>query len=273
MAEQLQLNLQLTHEDRQNHLPILLHYTGNTEARRRRIQIKQYHIEYILERTQRRSIGLVIDHEGLRIRAPNWVPIVQIEAAIDEKHQWIYRQWMRCREKINQPKQAPINWQEGAIIHYLGHTVQIHLAHNLSTNTYYDTTQKQLHIALPHGAHTQQLKDAVHAWLQKEAWRIFSERLNFYAEKLQVRFKRFCLSSTTSRWGSCDSKGTIRLSWYLICFSLEIIDYVVVHELSHLREMNHSPRFWQTVQSVLPEFKEVRKQLRLQSAVTHLLHQ
>ena len=111
-------------------------------------------------------------------------------------------------------------------------------------------------------ADAQQIKDRVQGWLQTEAKRLFGERLAYYADKLGVAYKGYALSSAATRWGSCSSDGRIRLNWRLIHFPLSIIDYVVAHELAHLREMNHSPRFWQTVESIFPEFKEARHTLK-----------
>jgi predicted metal-dependent hydrolase len=70
------------------------------------------------------------------------------------------------------------------------------------------------------------------------------------------------LSSAATRWGSCTADGKIRLNWRLVHFPMSLIDYVVAHELAHLKEMNHSPRFWDTVESIFPEFREAREQLR-----------
>jgi predicted metal-dependent hydrolase len=104
----------------------------------------------------------------------------------------------------------------------------------------------------------------VQGWLQSEAKRLFAERLEIYAAKLGVSYQRFSLSSASTQWGSCTADGRIRLNWRLVHFALPNIDYVVAHELSHLREMNHGPQFWATVQSVLPEFESARKALREQ---------
>ena len=114
----------------------------------------------------------------------------------------------------------------------------------------------------PVQADMQQIKDRVQGWLQNEAKRIFGERLVVYAEKLGVTYSIYALSSAATRWGSCSSDGKIRLNWRLIHFPMSIIDYVVAHELSHLREMNHSPAFWQTVESIFPEFREARHTLK-----------
>jgi predicted metal-dependent hydrolase len=77
-----------------------------------------------------------------------------------------------------------------------------------------------------------------------------------------VRWQKLSLSSAGTRWGSASADGSIRLNWRLIHFREPIIDYVVVHELAHLREMNHSPRFWQHVENVLPDYAERRGALK-----------
>ena len=89
-----------------------------------------------------------------------------------------------------------------------------------------------------------------------------------YAEKLGVQYRSYALSSATTQWGSCTSDARIRLNWRLMHFALPLIDYVIAHELAHLREMNHSPRFWATVQSIFPEFESAKKALRDSAAET-----
>jgi predicted metal-dependent hydrolase len=80
---------------------------------------------------------------------------------------------------------------------------------------------------------------------------------------------RLKLSSAQTRWGSASADGTIRLNWRLVHFGLSVVDYVVVHELAHLREMNHSPAFWDVVRSVLPDVEERRAQLRAPGVALH----
>src|SRR5262249_35905413 len=104
--------------------------------------------------------------------------------------------------------------------------------------------QRELHLALPADASPVQVKDALYAWLQGEARRVLGERLHAIADRNQLRFASWALSSARSQWGSCTAQGRIRLNWRLIHFALPVIDYVVAHELAHLRELNHGPRFW-----------------------------
>ena len=104
--------------------------------------------------------------------------------------------------------------------------------------------------------------DTVREWLQRQAHTLFAERLPVFAMQLGVQYCAFRLTSARTRWGSCTAGGMIRLNWRLVHFSLAQIDYVIAHELAHLREMNHGPRFWALVASVFPDHAAARKVLR-----------
>jgi len=119
-----------------------------------------------------------------------------------------------------------------------------------------------LHLGLPQAAAPAQIRDAVQSWLQRQARRIFEERCAVFTQRLGVRMTRLSLSSASTRWGSASASGAIRLNWRLVHFALPVIDYVVTHELAHLKEMNHSPAFWDVVRSALPEFEQARGALR-----------
>lgn len=95
-----------------------------------------------------------------------------------------------------------------------------------------------------------------------QAKQLFTHRLNHFAPVLGVQWRKLSLSNASTRWGSAGSDGSIRLNWRLVHFKPEIIDYVVVHELSHLRVMDHSPLFWETVRTVVPDYASRRAQLR-----------
>ena len=122
--------------------------------------------------------------------------------------------------------------------------------------------RRALHVGLPQTAEPAQIRDAVQSWLQRQALALFDERCRHFAPRLGVRIKRLRLSSATTRWGSATADGTIRLHWRLLHFALPTIDYVVAHELAHLREMNHSPAFWDVVRSVLPDYERARGALK-----------
>ncbi|OWW21997.1 M48 family metallopeptidase [Noviherbaspirillum denitrificans] len=231
-------------------------------AGRRRVQVRDHILEYRLLRSKRRSIGFLIDEDGLRITAPKWVTIAEIENAIREKQRWIFIKLTERRERSARRLQPHMQWCDGATLPYLGNDVTLRILAGQASGASYDAESRELSISLPPDAGEQQLKDRVQGWLQLEAKRIFAERLPVYAEKLGVTYRSFALSSATTQWGSCTAEGRIRLNWRLVHFALPMIDYVIAHELSHLREMNHSPRFWATVQSIFPEFEMAKRVLR-----------
>ena len=218
-------------------------------------------LHYVLKRSARRSIGFAIDSTGLTITAPRWVTLADIETAITEKQRWIFTKLIEWQTRVEQRALPKVDWKDGAEVPYLGHPVRVTLGSPQGTLAF-SAADAALQVPLPLQADPQQIKDRVQGWLQGEAKRLFGERLAIYAEKLGVNYRAYALSSAATRWGSCSSDGKIRLNWRLIHFPLSIIDYVVAHELAHLREMNHSPRFWQTVESIFPEFREARQTLK-----------
>ncbi len=238
-------------------------------SNKRRILIQDYLLEYDLQRSKSRNLGFLINEDGLRVTSPRWVTIADIETAIQEKQSWILRKLTERRERTQRQLEPKMHWQDGAKLPYLGGEITLRIAPASVSGAHFEADRAELVISLPADAGEQQLKDRVQAWLQQEAKRVFNERLPVFAEKLNVHSQGMSLSSATTRWGSCTSQGKIRLNWRLIHFSPMIIDYVVAHELAHVREMNHSPRFWATVQSVFPDFETARNTLR-QHASTDL---
>ncbi|HVE06351.1 MAG TPA: SprT family zinc-dependent metalloprotease [Paraburkholderia sp.] len=227
----------------------------------RHITLGTRSLYYQLKRSSRRSIGFAVDSSGLAITAPRWVTLADIETAITEKQRWIFAKLTEWQTRTEQRALPRVDWKDGAQLPYLGQTIRVTLGapHGLLE---FDVQQASLAVPLPPQADPQQIKDRVQGWLQGEAKRLFGERLAIYAEKLGASYRAYALTSAATRWGSCSSDGKIRLNWRLIHFPLSIIDYVVAHELAHLREMNHSPRFWETVESIFPEFREARQTLK-----------
>jgi predicted metal-dependent hydrolase len=121
---------------------------------------------------------------------------------------------------------------------------------------------RTLVLGLPPEAAPQLIGEAFQAWLKKQAKQRFDTRVKHFAALMGVKVGRISLSSARTRWGSASVDGSIRLHWRLMHFDDHVIDYVVVHELAHLREMNHSPRFWEVVMSAMPDYEKAREQLR-----------
>ena len=227
----------------------------------RDIRFGEHLVAYELRRARRRSIGFVVSADGLTVSAPRWVGVGDVEAALREKSGWILRKLRDQRERARRLDEARVDWSDGTTLPFLGALVRLRLDPQ-ATGAVLQAESRVLHLGLPQGASAVQIRDAVQSWLQRQARRIFEERCQLFAPRLGVRMTRLSLSSAATRWGSASADGSIRLNWRLVHFALPVVDYVVTHELAHLREMNHSAAFWEVVRSVLPEFEQVRGALR-----------
>ena len=231
-------------------------------------------VAYLFQRAKRRTIGFVVGPDGLVVRAPRWTPVVEVEAALREKSQWITRKLGESRERQTRQQEARIEWCDGVVLPLFGKNIQVVLDpghHFGATGAQLESPARDalhaeatptLRVGLPKTATPEQIRDAVQAWLMRQAKEHFAERLNHFAPLLQVQWRKLSLSSAGTRWGSARIDGAIRLNWRLIHFRPAVIDYVVAHELSHLRVMDHSARFWDTVRSVVPDYAELRGQLK-----------
>jgi hypothetical protein len=226
-------------------------------------------VAYEFRRARRKSIGFVVDADGLAVSAPRWVGRGEIDAALQEKARWILAKLQEQDERARRLASAKVDWRDGTTIPFLGETVIVVLdprctgvVLHSSNDTLPGVPRLTLHVGLPQHAAPEQIRDAVQGWLQRQAKRIFDERCRHFAFQLGVRMTRLSLSSASTRWGSAGADGAIRLHWRLIHFAMPTIDYVVAHELAHLREMNHSAAFWDVVRSVMPDYESARGTLR-----------
>lgn len=239
-------------------------------------------VGYELRRGRRRTIGFAVGPDGLVVSAPRWVSLGAVEAALQEKSAWVVRKLAEAQQRQQRLESARIEWKDGATVPFLGEPVVVMLdprhmfngpdgqlarhtvatALNAGAEALPGVPRLSLHVGLPHHAAPEQIRDAVQAWLMRQARRVFVERLDHFAPHLGVQWKKLSLSNAGTRWGSASADGSIRLNWRLIHFRQPVIDYVVAHELSHLRVMDHSPQFWDTVRTVVPDYAALRGQLR-----------
>jgi hypothetical protein len=232
----------------------------------RRIELGAHALDYELRRSARRSIGFMIDDDGLRVTAPRRITLAEIDNAIRAKQRWILTKLHeRGERRALRQQRPPLQWVDGAELPFMGGAITLRLQPAARSHCLFDPEQRELAIGVVADLAEWQLQERVRLWLQAEAKKVFTERLEVYAGRLGVSYSSMTLSSAGTRWGSCTVDGSIRLNWRLIHFSLSLIDYVVAHELAHLREMNHSPRFWATVGSVYPDYDGAKAALRKRS--------
>jgi len=234
----------------------------------REVLLDGHTVSYELRRSRRRSIGFVVGPEGLSVSAPRWVGSGDIDSALRAKARWILRKLQEQRERAARVQAHRVEWREGGQVPFLGARIVVVLDAAASGAILHEPiapgAPRPLRIALARDAAPAQIRDTVQAWLQRQARRIFEERCAHFAPRLGVSVRRMSLSSAATRWGSASADGSVRLNWRLVHFGLPVIDYVVTHELAHLREMNHGPAFWGVVRSVLPDYERAQGLLRQQ---------
>lgn len=239
-------------------------------------------VGYVLVRAARRSIGMAVDAQGLSVRAPRWVSVDDIERVLQDKAGWILRKLDEARARQGQRQALQVIWQDGATLPYLGRALSVRRGRPVIGDPAEPCELRQgrvrvtahwqaaagpglastLWLDVPSGAGEPQWRALTQAWFLQQARILFPQRLQHFSAPLGVRCTRLTLSNAGTRWGSASRDGSIRLNWRLMHFDPAIIDYVVAHELSHLRVMDHSPLFWRTVESVMPDYAVRRLALR-----------
>jgi predicted metal-dependent hydrolase len=225
----------------------------------RRVIVANQILVYQLHRVRRRTIGFQVNERGLTIRAPRSVALKEIEAAIVQNQRWIgakQAEWEAWCERL---RESAIRFTEGGVVPYLGRPMTLRLGSPVAG---VDHDASEIHLALSKGAPEAEVRKALRAWLQAQAQGIIGERFACFAAGVPARFAGWRLSSARTQWGSCSRAGRIRLNWRLVHFAEPLIDYVIAHEVAHLRELNHSPRFWKQVARLLPGYEAARDLIR-----------
>ncbi len=206
----------------------------------------QIKIEQIIQ-TNRKTISIeVVENQKIRIKAPVKLSEYEIENIIKKHNRWIQKRFDYYKKINIKPKL----FAEGEKFLFLGYQYTLK----------FDTSAKQPIILnnqiLISPAAEQQWRKIFEDWYKKNAIEEFKKRAYIYAKLLGVKYKKIKISSAKHRWGSCSSKAYININWRLIMAPMPVIDYVIVHELAHLIEPNHSKNFWLIVQKIIPQYKK-----------------
>lgn len=218
---------------------------------------------------RRRTLGLRIDHRGLTVHVPKRLPKYILEQFLREKADWITR---KLKEWEGRSAEAPIatSLENGALLRYLGNPITLSLSTGKPSRSAV-LEGGRLCLSLPASVDTATVRRKLVQWYAKQARADFERRIALLAAKLGVVTPPLFLSSAKTRWGSCNSRGEIRLNWRLIQAPPHIIHYVVAHEMAHLKEMNHSAKFWSWVEKLCPDYLVAKQELKALSAQLHLI--
>jgi len=212
-------------------------------------------VEYVLVRRRgRRGVGFKVDAGGLTVSAPVSMPLSRIEALARDSERWIVRklgEWSGKRVPV-------IEWRDGAELPYLGGKLELRIREG--TRNAIELGERELRATLRDPA-PESIRHAVVAWYKRAALAHLAGRTMTLSRIAGLTPPRFFLSSALSRWGSCNARREVRLAWRLVKARPALIDYVICHELAHLRHMNHSRAFWTEVERQCPAYRELRDEL------------
>ena len=222
----------------------------------RRLALRERAVDYVLVRRRgRRGVGLKVDENGLTVSAPSSMPLARIEALVRDSESWVLRKVEEWRAR--QVPQA--RWHDGAALPFLGDSLVLRL--QAAGRAAAERDGGELRVKAPPQAGDGAIRTAVIAWYKRTALPLLSARVASFAERAAIAPPRVFLSSAMARWGSCNSRREVRLAWRLVKAPPALVDYVVCHELAHLRHMNHSPAFWAEVERQCPDYRALRRQL------------
>ncbi len=229
-----------------------------TEESTRSIALLGQAVDYkLVRRRGRRGVGLRVDGTGLTVAASLTTPLAAIEQVIAENNRWV----LKKLEEWSHRKIVPQRWETGMHIPYLGETLTLMVDVDAGLKrTHVEPLMGHLFVRIKSGE-SELIEKAVVAWYKKEALPYLAQRAFFYARLHGLLPPRVFLSHANGRWGSCNSRREVRLAWRLMKARPALIDYVVCHELAHLRHMNHSASFWQEVERMCPEYEALKKEL------------
>jgi len=221
----------------------------------RRIELKGVTVDYQLQRSARHTLGLRVDDRGVRVGAPLALPLRDVEGFLRQHADWLLDKLAQRSARL-----APVVFraEEGARLPVLGEPVVLSLDHGARRHRWAPHPAGGEALVLP----AEEAQRALVKALEARALPWFRERVAEHCARLALPVPPVRLTRARSRWGSCSRLSGIRLHWRLVHLAPELIDYVVAHEVAHLREMNHSPRFWAVVASLCPDWQRARGELR-----------
>ncbi|MCW5725083.1 MAG: M48 family metallopeptidase [Maricaulaceae bacterium] len=221
-------------------------------------------VDYALARSaRRRTVGLVVDHGGLRVLVPAHVGAREIERILQDRAGWITEKLDKWAQRP-QPEQR--RFEAGERLPWLGAHLVLQVRDNPSgarTRVRRDGYDLVVEVD-PHLAgesRRRAVKAGLERWYKTEAKRVFAPLLAQYAASLGKPPPKLIVRGQKRRWGSCDPKGVVRMNWRLMGADIGLIAYVCAHECAHLVEANHSPAFWALVARLMPDWKDRRRRL------------
>ncbi len=214
-------------------------------------------------RTKRKNIALMITRDAtLIVRAPMRTPLGYIEKLVEKKFAWIEK---KMQEFEKRPKAVKKTFFEGEEFLHLGRKYKLKLTEGIKIEL-----GENLELFFPR-TFLWRARQRMSDWYKKQAQKAIFERTEIIASKLNLKYSSLKISNAKTNWGSCGPKNSLNFNWRLVMVPEKIIEYVIIHELIHIVEKNHSAKFWNKVAVVMPEYREAREWLRHNQGLVEFL--
>lgn len=234
-------------------------------------------LPYTLHRSRKRkrTVAFSIEPEnGLCVVAPLHTKVAYIEKMLNRRSAWIIKKLADLDKHGTQTK--PHQFISGEVFSFLGAQYTLHVTQSADAKMGCAIADNLLAVNI-HGtwlsalALQQEVRFEIISWYKKQAKQKLIERTNYWQSITNIHCRRIMLSNPERRWGSCSYENDIRFNWRIIMAPMDVIDYLIVHELCHVVHKNHSDKFWQLVRSILPDYA-ARRQILKSTGVTYQLY-
>lgn len=222
---------------------------------------------------QKKTISIYVDKTGVTVRAPRRISEKDILAFVGKKARWI----LGKQEQIKQAMQLypPKVFVSGEMFPYLGKQHRLKIVSSEKTSKtkcrfINGRLEVEINPALDSNLIAAAIRRAVFHWYLMRAELKIRERLPLYADRLGTWPTAVVIKNQKSRWGSCSYTGVVRLNWKIIMAPLSVLDYIIVHELCHLKHPNHSAAFWNEVESLIPDYRNKKAWFKEHQMIMHL---
>ena len=228
---------------------------GHGEPEHHIVSVGGRALTVMLRRGARRTLSLRVDERGPRVDAPTDAALDSIEGFVRAHADWIHRHVARIAQARTE---AAIEIADGTRLAVFGKPCAVRLVTGRRAAAWCDDDREMAVLSVPAASPLPALERVIRTHARQ--W--FEQRVRFHCERLGEPSPPVALSSARRRWGSCSRRSGIRLHWKLALLPVDLADYVVAHEVAHLREMNHSSRFWALVARLYPDCRSARAALR-----------
>ncbi len=217
-----------------------------------------------IRKKNNKYIRIRICTDGMRVTAPTGISFSEVESLLGSKRNWIYKHYTQI-QSINE-EERDHTWEDGETVLYMGRDYNIRIFNCRGKKTSVGFNGKEFEVYVDSsisGAERDcSIKKAFKGWFIGRAREIIGNRLELFTEITGLKYNSFKIKEQKTRWGSCSGKGNLNFNWRIVMSPQWVVDYVVLHEICHLKYLNHSEKYWNMVSKYNPDYKKAKKWLK-----------